>query len=87
MSGARPDHIDLILDEPSLGLAPVVGRVFGIIERLKAEGTTILLVEQTIARAPSVADRGYVLSLGRIVATGTGAVREAPLLANAYLGV
>jgi branched-chain amino acid transport system ATP-binding protein len=79
----------LILDEPSLGLAPVVvTRVFGIIERLKAEGTTILLVEQTIARALSVADRGYVLSLGRIVATGTGAeLRDAPLLANSYLGV
>lgn len=79
----------LILDEPSLGLAPVVvARVFGIIERLKAEGTTILLVEQTIARALSVADRGYVLSLGRIVATGTGAeLRDSPLLANSYLGV
>ncbi len=79
----------LILDEPSLGLAPVVvARVFSVIEQLKAEGTTILLVEQTVARALSVADRGYVLALGRIVATGTGAeLRDTPLLANSYLGV
>jgi branched-chain amino acid transport system ATP-binding protein len=79
----------LLLDEPSLGLAPViVARVFDIIAKLKADGTTILLVEQTVQRALAIADRGYVLALGKIVATGTGAeLRSTPLLATSYLGV
>jgi branched-chain amino acid transport system ATP-binding protein len=79
----------LLLDEPSLGLAPViVARVFDIIAKLQSEGTTILLVEQTVQRALAIANRGYVLSLGKIVATGTGSeLRAAPLLATSYLGV
>lgn len=84
---ARPTL--LILDEPSLGLAPViVARVFEVIAKLRATGTTILLVEQTVQRALAIADRGYVLSLGRIVATGSGdELRSTPLLAASYLGV
>ncbi|MCX8007283.1 MAG: ABC transporter ATP-binding protein [Coriobacteriia bacterium] len=63
----------LMLDEPSMGLAPVVVEtIFETIERLHAEGITILLVEQNAAMALSVADRGYVLETGRVALTGTG---------------
>lgn len=78
----------LMLDEPSMGLAPIlVEQIFDIIKKLHSQGTTILLVEQNAQMALSVADRGYVLETGRIVTTGTG--RE--LLHNdsvrkAYLG-
>ena len=78
----------LMLDEPSMGLAPIlVEQIFDIIKELHKAGTTILLVEQNAQAALSVADRGYVLETGKIVTTGTGA----ELLANekikeAYLG-
>ena len=78
----------LMLDEPSMGLAPIlVEQIFDIIKKLHSQGTTILLVEQNAQMALSVAVRGYVLETGRIVTTGTG--RE--LLHNdsvrkAYLG-
>ncbi len=78
----------LMLDEPSMGLAPIlVDQIFDIIRRLHQSGTTILLVEQNAQMALSVADRGYVLETGKIVATGTGQ----ELLSNeavkkAYLG-
>ena len=78
----------LMLDEPSMGLAPIlVEQIFDIIKRLHQAGTTILLVEQNARMALSVADRGYVLETGRITLTGPG--RE--LLADeavkkAYLG-
>ena len=63
----------LMLDEPSMGLAPIlVEQIFDIIKRLHQAGTTILLVEQNARMALSVADRGYVLETGKIVATGTG---------------
>jgi len=63
----------LMLDEPSMGLAPVVVEtIFETIERLHQEGITILLVEQNAAMALSVADRGYVLETGRVALTGTG---------------
>ena len=63
----------LMLDEPSMGLAPIlVDQIFAIIKELHAAGTTILLVEQNARAALSVADRGYVLETGKIVATGTG---------------
>lgn len=62
----------LLLDEPSLGLAPViVDQLFGLIRDLKKSGTTILLVEQNAGKAMRIADRNYVISLGRIVAEGT----------------
>ena len=64
----------LMLDEPSMGLAPIlVEQIFDIIRELHKAGTTILLVEQNAQAALSVADRGYVLETGKIVATGTGA--------------
>lgn len=63
----------LMLDEPSMGLAPVVVEtIFETIERLHKEGITILLVEQNAAMALAVADRGYVLETGRVALTGTG---------------
>jgi branched-chain amino acid transport system ATP-binding protein len=79
----------LLLDEPSMGLAPVIiDEVFALIERLKAAGgTTILLVEQLAWRALEVADRGYVLEQGRIRLEGTGAqLLEDDGVRRAYLG-
>jgi len=78
----------LLLDEPSLGLAPkMVATVFGVLAELKAAGTTMLLVEQNALRALRLADRAYVLELGRIGLTGTGAalLRDTGV-ARAYLG-
>ncbi len=78
----------LMLDEPSMGLAPIlVEQIFEIIENLHKAGTTILLVEQNAQAALSVADRGYVLETGKIVTTGTGAqLLESPEIKKAYLG-
>ena len=78
----------LLLDEPSLGLAPMmVAAVFDVLAELKATGTTMLLVEQNALRALRLADRAYVLELGRIGLTGTGTalLRDAGV-ARAYLG-
>ena len=78
----------LMLDEPSMGLAPIlVEQIFDIIRDIHKEGMTILLVEQNAQMALSVADRAYVLETGRVVMDGTGA----ELLTNervrsAYLG-
>ena len=78
----------LMLDEPSMGLAPIlVDQIFDIIQELHAAGTTILLVEQNAQMALSVADRGYVLETGKIVATGTGhELLEDEAVKKAYLG-
>jgi len=78
----------LMLDEPSMGLAPIlVDQIFDIIRELHAAGTTILLVEQNAQAALSVADRGYVLETGKIVATGTGAeLLNNDAVKKAYLG-
>jgi len=78
----------LLLDEPSLGLAPLlVGRIFEVIARLKAEGTTILLVEQNARKALEVADRAYVLETGRIILGGPAPELAAnPAVERAYLG-
>ena len=78
----------LMLDEPSMGLAPIlVEQIFDIIKNLHKAGTTILLVEQNAQAALSVADRGYVLETGKIVTTGTGAERLAsPAVKRASLG-
>jgi branched-chain amino acid transport system ATP-binding protein len=78
----------LLLDEPSLGLAPLmVGRIFEVIARLKAEGTTILLVEQNARKALQVADRAYVMETGVITLTGPAAELAAnPEVERAYLG-
>jgi branched-chain amino acid transport system ATP-binding protein len=79
----------LLLDEPSLGLAPaVVDAMFDIIRAIHAEGVAILLVEQNVVRALDVADRAYVLEEGRVVAGGPSAVlREQPRVQQAYLGL
>ncbi len=79
----------LILDEPSLGLAPsVIATVFEIIQSLKAGGMAMILVEQMVGRALSVADRGYVLQTGQIVAEGTAdQLHENQAVRAAYLGV
>jgi len=64
----------LLLDEPSLGLAPtIVDQIFEMIAALKRSGLTILLVEQNASKALAVADRAYVMRLGRIAAEGTAA--------------
>ncbi len=78
----------LLLDEPSLGLAPLmVGRIFEVIARLKAEGTTILLVEQNARKALQVADRAYVMETGVITISGPAAELAAtPEVERAYLG-
>ncbi|WP_321973908.1 ABC transporter ATP-binding protein [Paratractidigestivibacter sp.] len=69
---SKPDL--LMLDEPSMGLAPIlVQEIFDIIKELNAAGTTILLVEQNANMALSIADRAYVLEIGTIMKTGTGA--------------
>ena len=79
----------LLLDEPSMGLAPrLVAEIFGAIRKLRAADTALLLVEQNAAAALAIADRGYVLETGRVVLTGTGT----QLLADAgvraaYLGL
>ena len=78
----------LMLDEPSMGLAPIlVEQIFDIIKNLHKAGTTILLVEQNAQAALSVADRGYVLETGKIVTTGTGAeLLASPAIKKASLG-
>jgi branched-chain amino acid transport system ATP-binding protein len=78
----------LVLDEPSLGLAPlVVDEVFALLAGLHEQGATVLLVEQNAARAMAAADRTYVLSGGRVVATGTaGELSQRQDIQEAYLG-
>ncbi len=78
----------LMLDEPSMGLAPIlVEQIFDIIRELHSAGTTILLVEQNAQAALSVADRAYVLETGRISLTGTGAeLMASDAVRKAYLG-
>ncbi|MDO5087029.1 MAG: ABC transporter ATP-binding protein [Comamonadaceae bacterium] len=84
MSGPRL----LLLDEPSLGLAPIIiQKIFETIEQLRQEGVTVFLVEQNANQALKLADRGYVLENGRIVMQGSGAELLAdPRVRDAYLG-
>ena len=83
---AKPDI--LLLDEPSLGLAPaIIAEVFDVLAELRDEGVTILLVDQMAALALTVADRGYVLESGRVVKHGTAAELSGDAaLEAAYLG-
>ena len=78
----------LMLDEPSMGLAPIlVEQIFEIIQSLHQAGTTILLVEQNAQMALQVADRAYVLESGRIAVSGTGKdLIESDSIRKAYLG-
>jgi branched-chain amino acid transport system ATP-binding protein len=79
----------LLLDEPSLGLAPRLTReIFRVIERINAGGVTVLLVEQNARRALAVAGRGYVLETGRMVLAGPSAqLASDPRIRAAYLGL
>ena len=78
----------LMLDEPSMGLAPIlVDQVFDMIKELHAAGTTILLVEQNASKALEIADRAYVLETGNITLSGTGAeLAKSDEVRKAYLG-
>ena len=78
----------LLLDEPSLGLAPtLVNKLFSVLADMRDEGITILLVDQMAGLALSVADRGYVLESGRVVHEGlAGAIQDDPEIERAYLG-
>jgi branched-chain amino acid transport system ATP-binding protein len=79
----------LLMDEPSMGLAPVlVEAIFDTIQRINKEGTTILLVEQNALMALSVANRGYVLQTGEIVLQDSAAnLNKNPMVQKAYLGM
>jgi branched-chain amino acid transport system ATP-binding protein len=78
----------LILDEPSLGLAPaLVHDIFGIVKELHGRGLTILLVEQNVHQALQVADVAFVLENGRVVMSGAGLdLIKDPKVKEAYLG-
>ena len=78
----------LLLDEPTLGLAPlIIAQIFDIIQTIRAEGVTVFLVEQNANRALQIADRGYVLENGRVVLEDTGAnLLTNPEVRKAYLG-
>jgi len=79
----------LLLDEPSMGLSPIlVEEIFAIVQEINRSGTSILLVEQNAQMALSVANRGYVLETGRIVLEGSGdELLQNPEVARAYLGI
>ena len=78
----------LMLDEPSMGLAPLmVDEIFAIIKQVNELGTTVLLVEQNANKALSIADRGYVLEIGRVSKSGAGAdLLHDDDVRKAYLG-
>ena len=79
----------LMLDEPSLGLAPiVVAEMFEAIRRINAEGTTVLLVEQNVRQALEIATRGYVVETGRVAGSGTrDELLASDEIRKAYLGL
>ena len=78
----------LLLDEPSMGLAPMfIAQIFDIIQKIKEQGMTILLVEQNAAKALKIADRAYVLETGLITKEGRGKdLLNDPVIRKAYLG-
>ncbi|MGT2832585.1 ABC transporter ATP-binding protein [Streptococcus halotolerans] len=78
----------LLLDEPSMGLAPIfIQEIFDIVKDIQKQGTTVLLIEQNATKALSIADRGYVLETGKIVLSGTGQeLLESDDVKKAYLG-
>ena len=84
---SKPKH--LLLDEPSLGLAPIiVDKVVDIIKKIRDDGTTIILVEQNAFMALSIADYAYVLETGRVVLSGEGpALLQNDDVRKSYLGV
>ena len=78
----------LMLDEPSLGLSPLlVGEIFRVLREVHDQGVTVLLVEQNVFKTLTIADRAYVLENGRVVLSGTGAaLLKDEHVKNAYLG-
>jgi branched-chain amino acid transport system ATP-binding protein len=78
----------MMMDEPSLGLAPLIVKdIFNIIKQVNKEGVTILLIEQNANAALHIADTGYVMETGRIILKGTGKELLAnPEVKKAYLG-
>ncbi|ASW12766.1 branched-chain amino acid ABC transporter ATP-binding protein [Lactobacillus delbrueckii subsp. lactis DSM 20072] len=83
---ARPKL--LLLDEPSMGLAPIyIQEIFDIIKSINKEGMTVLLIEQNAWQALSIANRGYVLASGEVKMTGSGKdLLNDPAVQKAYLG-
>jgi branched-chain amino acid transport system ATP-binding protein len=83
---SRPKLV--LFDEPSLGLAPnIVERTFDIIRQIRAEGVTVVMVEQNALAALELSDRAYVLEQGRVSLSGTGqALLDDPHVRRAYLG-
>ena len=83
---SRPKLV--LFDEPSLGLAPnIVERTFDIIRGIRAEGTTVVMVEQNALAALELSDRAYVMEQGRVTLSGTGqALLDDPHVKKAYLG-
>ncbi len=79
----------IMFDEPSLGLAPILVRdIFAVIKKVRAEGTTVLIVEQNVKQTLAIADRAYVLATGKLVMEGTGAsLLDDEHVKTAYLGV
>ncbi|HUV03155.1 MAG TPA: ABC transporter ATP-binding protein [Desulfobacteria bacterium] len=79
----------LMLDEPSLGLAPVIVlQVFEIIKKLKAEGVTVMLVEQNVHHALEISDRAYIMEKGRVILEGAGSdLLNNHYVREAYLGM
>jgi branched-chain amino acid transport system ATP-binding protein len=87
--GLMADPKLLLLDEPSLGLAPIlVDEVFRVVERLKEQGMTILLVEQNVREALEICNRGYILQTGRTIQEGTGEeLLKSDAVQKAFLGL
>lgn len=87
--GLMSDPQLVLLDEPSLGLAPkLVSQIFVLIRRIREHGKTILLVEQNVQEALELADRAYVLQTGHILTEGTGQeLLGSELVRKAYLGI
>jgi branched-chain amino acid transport system ATP-binding protein len=87
--GLMAEPFLLILDEPSLGLSPLlVEEMFALVVGIRAEGLSVLLVEQNVMQSLAIADRAYVLEQGRFTLTGTGAaLLDDPRLRQAYLGL
>jgi branched-chain amino acid transport system ATP-binding protein len=79
----------LLMDEPSAGLAPlVVKQVFALVRRIRAEGLTVLIVEQNIQQVLEIVDRAYLIEVGSIRLTGTSAeLRDNPFIRKAYMGI
>jgi branched-chain amino acid transport system ATP-binding protein len=77
------------MDEPSAGLAPlVVQQVFELVQRIRAEGLTVLIVEQNVPQVLDVVDRAYVLEVGSIKLTGTSAeLKDNDLIRRSYMGL